>query len=112
MTAQFNLNLLTRLNRETNADFDPDGFRHRAVWNAQESRVEMHLESLRAQEVRIAGRPVRFEAGETIHTENSYKYSEGGLSRVAAAAGWDVTELLTDRDDMFAVAVLTPKTAG
>jgi len=111
VTAKFNLNLLTRLNREAGADFDLEDFRHRAVWNAKQSRVEMHLESLRAQKVRIAGREVRFDAGETIHTENSYKYSEVGLSRMAAEAGWDIATLLMDHEAMFAVIVLTPAKA-
>lgn len=110
VTAQFNLNLLTRLNREIDADFDLDGFRHRAVWNARQSRVEMHLESLREQEVHITGRRLSFEAGETIHTENSYKYSKDSLSRMASEAGWRMVELLTDSDAMFAVTILAPAT--
>ena len=111
VTARFNLNLLTRLNREADADFDLGAFRHRAVWNAEHARVEMHLESLRAQEVRLAGARVQFEAGETIHTESSHKYSREGLARLAAAAGWEMAAFLTDPDAMFAVAILTPAEA-
>ena len=111
VTARFNLNLLTRLNREADADFDLGAFRHRAVWNAEHARVEMHLESLRAQEVRLAGTRVQFEAGETIHTESSHKYSQAGLARLAAAAGWEMAAFLTDPDAMFAVAILTPAEA-
>jgi dimethylhistidine N-methyltransferase len=108
VTAAFNLNLLTRLNRETGADFDLDTFRHRAVWNAPDARVEMHLESLHAQEIQIADRVISFAAGETIHTENSHKFTLESLSAMAGAAGWDVAEMLTDPDALFAVAVLTP----
>src|SRR4030095_3628784 len=74
VTAEFNANLLRRLNRELGADFQLDRFAHRALWNEVEGRIEMHLVSRCAQEVRLAGRRIRFEAGETIHTENSYKY--------------------------------------
>lgn len=106
VTAAFNLNLLTRLNREAGADFDLSAFRHKAVWNDAAQRVEMHLESLRAQEVRIAGQPIKFAAGETIHTENSHKFSPETLSAMASRAGWDIAGILTDPDELFAVAVL------
>src|SRR5579863_10463757 len=75
VTAAFNRNLLVRLNREAGADFVPAAFDHRAVWNDEESRIEMHLVSRHAQTVRIAGQQIRFDAGETIHTENSYKHT-------------------------------------
>lgn len=106
VTAAFNLNLLARLNREADADFDLAAFRHRALWNAPASRVEMHLESLRAQKVRIAGRAISFDAGETIHTENSYKFTAESLSATAASAGWHVAGVLTDPEALFAVAIL------
>ena len=108
VTAAFNLNLLVRLNREAGADFDLAAFRHRAVWNASASRVEMHLESLRAQEVRIAGRTIAFAAGETIHTENSHKFTRESLAGMAASAGWHVASVLTDPEALFAVAILRP----
>ena len=106
VTARFNLNLLTRLNREADAEFDPDTFRHKAVWNAADSRVEMHLESLQDQHVRLGDRDVSFTAGETIHTENSHKYTVDGLSQLASRAGWRIAEVLTDPDALFAVAIL------
>jgi uncharacterized SAM-dependent methyltransferase len=92
VTAAFNLNLLARINRELGGDFDLDGFAHRAVWNADKARVEMHLESLGAQTVRVGGASFRFEAGETIHTENCHKYSVDGFAALAAQAGWRVLD--------------------
>ena len=88
MTAAFNLNMLVHLNREIGCDFDLDAFRHRAVWNEPESRIEMHLVSLRPQAVSIAGSTISFEDGETIHTESSYKHTVTGFREMAAAAGW------------------------
>ena len=88
VTAQFNLNLLTRLNREADADFDLSKFGHRAVWAPDESRMEMRLESLFDQTVHLSGREIRFVAGETIHTESSYKYQAADFEDLAARAGW------------------------
>ncbi|MFT4934076.1 MAG: dimethylhistidine N-methyltransferase [Pseudoalteromonas distincta] len=88
VTAAFNLNLLTRMNRELAANFDPAAFAHRAVWNAPMSRIEMHLEALRDQTVQVAGQSFEFRAGETIHTENSHKFTSEGFARLAAQAGW------------------------
>ena len=88
VTAAFNLNLLARLNREARADFDPTAFAHRVRWNAGLCRIEMHLESLTDQVVSVAGRPIRFRAGETIHTENSHKYTPESFARLARRAGW------------------------
>ena len=87
VTAEFNLNLLARLNRELGADFDLESFEHRAMWNARESRIEMHLESRIAQQVWIEGLEltVDFAAGETIHTENSYKYRPEQAEAMLAA---------------------------
>src|SRR5205807_4379664 len=87
VTAAFNRNLLARMNRELDGDFDLEAFAHRARWNARESRIEMHLESLREQTVRAAGRRFRFAAGETLHTENSYKFTIEGFAQLAQAAG-------------------------
>jgi L-histidine N-alpha-methyltransferase len=106
VTAAFNLNLLARLNREAGADFDPAGFRHRAVWNAAAERIEMHLVSLRAQAVRLGGRTIRFAAGETIHTENSHKYRPERLRALAAAAGWRAGRMWTDPERLFSVWLL------
>src|SRR5690606_11186040 len=80
VTAAFNRNLLLRINRELDGDFDVDAFAHRAVWNPLESRMEMHLESLVDQQAAAAGRNFSFRAGETIHTENSYKFSLEGFA--------------------------------
>ena len=106
VTAAFNRNLLTRLNREAGATFDLATFDHRAVWNADEGRVEMHLVSRRAQTVRVAGEVVRFAESETIHTENSYKYTVTGFAKLAAAAGWQGERVWTDAAGLFSVHLL------
>ena len=108
VTAAFNLNLLTRLNREAGADFDPDAFRHEARWNVRASRIEMHLVARRDQTISLAGRKIAFDAGESIHTESSRKYRPADLDALAEAAGWRVDRLLTDADARFAVALLAP----
>jgi dimethylhistidine N-methyltransferase len=106
VTAAFNKNLLARINREVGADFDLDAFAHRAVWNAEESRIEMHLESLRDQKVRVAGRVFRFAEGETLHTENSYKFSVEGFAALARKAGWSLEADWLSEDPAFAVVSL------
>ena len=88
VTAAFDLNLLHRLNREAGADFDVPAFRHRAVWNPALERVRDASGGAAGQAVHLAGRTIRFAAGETIHTESSHKYRPERLSRLAAAAGW------------------------
>ena len=88
VTAAFNLNLLARINRELDGDFDLHAFEHRAVWNPEESRMEMHLVSKKDQSARAAGRTFHFAAGETIHTENSYKFTIEGFEALAVQAGW------------------------
>ncbi len=90
VTAAFNKNLLKRINRELGGSFDLEAFRHRAVWNADKSRMEMYLVSSKAQTAMVAGRPFRFAAGETIHTENSHKYLPEIFAELAKAAGWRV----------------------
>ncbi|CAH2600139.1 Histidine N-alpha-methyltransferase [Rhodovastum atsumiense] len=107
VTAAFNLNLLARLNREAGAAFDLSSFVHDARWNEQEGRIEMHLVSLRAQTVRVAGHSVRFEAGESIHTENSYKHTVGGFIALAARAGWRSAGLWRDAAGLFSLHLLT-----
>ncbi|MDB5559662.1 MAG: hypothetical protein JWQ36_2596, partial [Enterovirga sp.] len=102
VTARFNLNLLARINRELGADFDLAAFRHRAFFNRERSRIEMHLVSTRRQSVRLGGRLIRFESGETIHTENSYKFTRASFAPLAARAGWDVAESFTDPAELFA----------
>jgi len=108
VTAAFNLNLLTRLNRELNATFDLSTFRHFAVFNDDDSRIEMHLESMIAQRVYVAGTPVDFERGETILTECSYKYDLPFLEAVTRPAGFRIEELWTDSRDWFWVGFLVP----
>jgi dimethylhistidine N-methyltransferase len=103
VTAAFNLNLLDRINRELGADFDVEGFRHRAVWNPAKGRVEMHLESLRDQEVHLDGRTYRFAAGETIHTENSHKYEVEEFAAMAHEVGLELAKVWTDPDRQFSV---------
>jgi L-histidine Nalpha-methyltransferase len=109
VTAAFNRNLLVRLNREAGADFDLSAFAHRAVWNDDASRIEMHLESLCDQVVRVAGQTLRFTRGETIHTENSYKYAPERFAALAEAAGWHSAELWTDPAGLFSLHLLEPR---
>jgi L-histidine N-alpha-methyltransferase len=92
ITAAFNLNMLHRLNRELGANFDTAHFRHRVLWNSIESRIEMHLESTREQDVYIedASLDLHFVRRETIHTENSYKFTDRSISRLLNEAGFDI----------------------
>ena len=106
VTAAFNLNILTRLNRQAGADFVVDGFRHEARWNPVASRIEMHLVARQAQTVRMAGRVFRFAADESIHTESSHKYRPEHLRALAEAAGWRATTLWTDPAKLFSVWLL------
>ncbi len=106
VTAAFNRNVLERLNRELDADFDTRLFAHRAFYNAAAGRVEMHLVSLAAHAVDVAGERIRFERGETIWTESSYKYDRERLDELVSAAGFRIERLLTDSKGQFWVAVL------
>ncbi len=106
VTAKFNLNILTRMNRELGGDFDLSSFRHRAFYNSKAHRIEMHLESLRDQPVRVAGHSFHFAKGETIHTENSYKYTVESFRALAREAGWSPVATWTDERDYFAVHAL------
>jgi dimethylhistidine N-methyltransferase len=106
VTAQFNLNVLERINRELGGDFDLAGFVHRAIFNRERHRIEMHLISRKAQSVRLLGRGFTFRAGETIHTENSYKYSIDRFRAVAQGSGWTPQALWTDADGLFSVHAL------
>jgi len=108
VTAAFSLNLLHRLNRELGADFDPDGFRHEARWNRELRRVEIFLVSRQPQQVEVAGRRFAFAEGETIHTENSQKFTLAGFRDLAAGAGWTSHAAWVDDDALFSVHVLTP----
>ena len=101
VTAKFNLNVLARINRELAADFDLTEFCHRAFFNRARSRIEMHLVSGRRQQARIGGTTIEFALGETIHTENSYKYTVESFQALAGAAGWTPVNAFTD--GMFCV---------
>ena len=107
VTAAFNRNLLVRINRELGADFDPATFRHRAFYNHERSRIEMHLVSVDDQRVRIGDATFSFRAGESIHTENSYKYEPSEFARRAADCGLRADETWTDENGYFAVLYLT-----
>ena len=109
VTAAFNLNVLARLNRELGADFDLSRFRHRAFYDPEASRIEMHLESLDAQVVHVAGERITFECGETIWTESSYKYDSPRLHRLVLSAGFSIKRLWTDVGEQFWVAFLTAR---
>lgn len=103
VTAAFNRNLLVRANTELGCDFDIDGFAHAAFYNAPLQRIEMHLQSLRAQTVHLGGVVWRFEEGETLHTENSHKFSVEGLRALALRAGFGIGPVWTDADRLFSV---------
>lgn len=105
-TARFNLNLLRRANAELGADFDLDAFSHRAFYNAELGRIEMHLVSLRPQQVRISGKVFGFAAGESVHTENSYKYSPAAFTALAGRAGLRCRAQWTDAREYFGVYLL------
>lgn len=106
-TAAFNLNLLVRMNRELQADFDLDGFAHHAFYNPDHGRIEMHLVSCRDQRVRMRGHRFFFRAGESIHTENSYKYTVAEFAALAAAAGFRQQAVWTDPAELFSVQYFT-----
>ncbi|HEY2255259.1 MAG TPA: L-histidine N(alpha)-methyltransferase [Variovorax sp.] len=103
VTAAFNLNLLRRANAELGCDFDLDGFAHGAFYNSPQRRVEMHLVSRRAQEVTLDGQSFGFEEGETIHTENSHKFTVEGLRALAVQAGFRPAAVWTDPERLFSV---------
>ena len=107
VTAQFNLNLLQRLNRELGADFDLDGFTHRAVWDEAGSRIQMHLVSRREQTVTIRDHRFHFHPGEHILTEYSHKYSLEAFAEFAAANGFRVERVWTDPEQLFSVQYLS-----
>jgi dimethylhistidine N-methyltransferase len=106
VTAAFNLNLLRRLNREAGANFDLGNFRHEAVWNDRDSRIEMHLISTRDQTVQLGGRRIAFVEGESIHTENSYKHTPEKLIEIARKAGWETRKVWKDHAGLFGVILL------
>jgi dimethylhistidine N-methyltransferase len=107
VTRDFNFNLLTRINRELEGTFDLASFEHHAFYNRERHRIEMHLASNKRQKVRVAGECVEFRAGETIHTENSYKYSANSFSALARGTGWTPVAAWTDPNHYFCVHALT-----
>src|SRR5690606_23966039 len=106
VTARFNLNLLTRINTEIGADFDLAAFEHHAPWNPEAGRIEMHLVSRVRQSVTVAGRQFEFAEGESIHTENSYKFTVGEFQDLARSAGFDPVTVWTDDRDLFSIHYL------
>ncbi len=106
VTAAFNLNLLERINRELGGDFDIDRFAHRAFYNEDAGRVEMHLVSREAQTVSIGEEEIRFTRDESIHTESSYKYSLDDFAELARSASFEVEQVWTDPERLFSVQYL------
>jgi dimethylhistidine N-methyltransferase len=106
VTGRFNLNVLHRINRELGGNFDLSAFTHRAIYNRERHRIEMYLISRKAQTVRALGRSFSFRAGESIHTENSYKYSLERFTALAQGSGWTPRECWTDSAGMFSVHAL------
>ncbi|MEJ2572332.1 MAG: L-histidine N(alpha)-methyltransferase [Gammaproteobacteria bacterium] len=106
VTAAFNLNILGRLQRDLDAHIDLNGFRHQAFYNRQQGRVEMHLISRRAQSVVVGGHEFSLDEGETIHTENSYKYSIEEFQALARRAGYRPLRVWTDSEALFSVHFL------
>lgn len=107
VTARFNLNVLVRINRELGGNFDLSSFTHRAIYNRERHRIEMHLISKKQQTVRMLGTSFAFRSGESIHTENSYKYSIERFAALARGAGWTVRKSWTDEAKMFSVHALS-----
>ncbi|MDV7338536.1 L-histidine N(alpha)-methyltransferase [Terasakiella sp. A23] len=106
VTADFNLNLLTRINRELDGTIDVAKFRHRAIWNDEKSRIEMHLESQEDQSFEVAGQGFRLSKGQSIHTENSRKFRRSELEQLTSDNGWNMVRYETDENDYFAVMLL------
>jgi dimethylhistidine N-methyltransferase len=106
VTARFNLNVLHRINRELGGDFDVGAFTHRAIYNRERHRIEMHLISRKALTARVLGKNFSFRAGESIHTESSYKYSLDRFNALARGSGWTPLESWTDAAGMFSVHAL------
>jgi dimethylhistidine N-methyltransferase len=107
VTADFNLNLLKRINGELSGNFRLECFEHHAFYNRERHRIEMHLASLKRQKVKVAGETIDFRAGETIHTENSYKYSVEKLNALARGVGWLPAGNWTDERGYFSIQAFT-----
>lgn len=109
ITAEFNLNLLARINAEAGADFDLNAFRHDAYYDGHDGRIVIHLVSLKDQCVRVNGSRFHFEEGEMMHTENSYKFEVGEFQQLAASAGFRPERVWTDARDLFSLHYLVAK---
>jgi L-histidine N-alpha-methyltransferase len=105
VTAAFNLNLLERINRELDGDIPLEAFRHKALWNSERSRIEMHLEAVRDVRFGVDGLRFAMKAGDTIHTENSHKYGERDARFMLHAGGWAVERLWSDPDERFTIVL-------
>lgn len=112
VTAEFNLNILRRINKDLAADFNIAQFQHVAFYNEKEGRVEMHLRSRKRQTVSIDGEAIEFNPGETIHTENSYKYTIEGFQSLLVGSGFIPLKVWTDSKKMFSVQYLTVDASG
>ncbi|MGH8455092.1 MAG: L-histidine N(alpha)-methyltransferase, partial [Nevskiales bacterium] len=112
VTARFNRNMLAHVNRLVDAEFDPASFDHHAFYNARAGRIEMHLVSRGPQRIQVAGEAVEFAAGESIHTENSYKYSLGEFAELARRAGFAADRQWTDAQQLFSVQLLRANGRG
>jgi uncharacterized SAM-dependent methyltransferase len=108
VTSAFNVNLLHRINRELDGNFDTTSFEHRSIYQSRFHRIEMHLISSRDQLVEVAGRTFRFRQGESLCTEHSYKFTIPGMRRLAEAAGFRLAHAWTDERNWFAVCYLMP----
>lgn len=107
VTEKFNLNMLVHINRRLGADFDPGNFAHKAIYNANHGRIEMLLECTKDHCVHINGNAYQFKSGETIHTENSYKYSIAEFHGLSAEAGFAPVRVWTDQADLFSIHYLS-----
>ena len=111
VTARFNLNVLVRINRELGGNFDLSAFTHRAIYNRERHRIEMHLDQPQgADACACSAAAISFRAGESIHTESSYKYSLERFIALARGSGWTPRQSWTDRDGMFSVHALVAST--
>jgi uncharacterized SAM-dependent methyltransferase len=108
VTAAFNRNVLARINRELGAEFDVTAFAHRAFYDETRGRIEMHLVSMKAQCVRVGDFEIELAAGETIHTENSYKHDAESLAALAGGSGFEIYRTWTDSQNRFADVLLVP----
>ena len=108
VTARFNLNLLHRINRELGGDIPVEAFAHEVRWNAQWSRIEMHVRARRDVSFAVSGQPFMLAEGETIHTENSHKYTPEAARLLLLSAGWEVLQTWTDEAEAFLVVLAEP----